>query len=135
MCPDTDDRDPVAVVHELITAIAPGADRDVISGTLRHTAPQRPTYRQRLVWALEENPRLLTGEGCLAPHRAILRFIDLLHEAGVAGIVRPACPRCHRVVRIDKPLDGQRVCRNCIAKSRIEECIRCGANRDTSCSS
>lgn len=35
-----------------------------------------------------------------------------------------------RVVRIDKPLDGQRVCRNCIAKSRIEECVRCGARRE-----
>ena len=130
MCPDTDDRDPAAVVHGLITLIAPGADRDVIAEALRRTAPQRPAYRQRLVWALEENPRLLTGEGHLAPHRAILRFIDLLHEAGVAGIVRPACPGCHRVVRIDKPLDGQRVCRNCIAKSRIEECVRCGARRE-----
>ncbi|MEU2133562.1 site-specific integrase [Streptomyces sp. NPDC018352] len=92
MCPDTDDRDPATVVHELITVIAPGADRDVIAEALRRTAPQRPTYRQRLVWALEENPRLLTGEGHLAPHRAILRFIDLPHEAGVAGVVRPACP-------------------------------------------
>ncbi|MCX4640391.1 hypothetical protein OG775_35705 [Streptomyces platensis] len=90
MCPDTDDRDPVTVVHELITAITPDADRDAIAEALRRTAPQRPTYRQRLVWALEENPRLLTGEGHLAPHRAILKFIDLLHEAGVAGIVRPA---------------------------------------------
>ncbi|WP_220377984.1 hypothetical protein [Streptomyces inhibens] len=110
MCPDYDDRDPVTVVHELITAITPDTDRNVIAEALRRTAPHRPTYRQRLVWALEENPRLLTGEGYLAPHRAILRFVDLLHEAGVAGIVRPACPRCHRVVRIDKPLDGQRVC-------------------------
>ncbi|WP_405499713.1 site-specific integrase [Streptomyces niveus] len=130
MCPDIDDRDPVTVVHELITTIASGADRDAIAEALRRTAPQRPAYRQRLVWALEENPRLLTGEGHLAPHRAILKFIDLLHEAGVAGIVRPACPRCRRVVRIDKPLDGQRVCRNCIAKSRIEECVRCGAQRE-----
>ena len=63
MCPDHDDRDPVTVVHELITAIAPGADRDVIAEALRRTAPQRPHYRQRVVWALEENPRLLTGEG------------------------------------------------------------------------
>ncbi|WP_406274962.1 site-specific integrase [Actinacidiphila glaucinigra] len=130
MCPDTDDRDPAAVVHELITAIAPGADRDAVAEALRQSAPHRPHYRQRVVWALEHNPRLLTGEGHLAPHRAILRFIDLLHEAGVVGIVRPACPRCHRVVRIDKPLDGQRVCRNCIAKSRFEECVRCGARRE-----
>ncbi|MGY4920552.1 site-specific integrase [Streptomyces sp. 900116325] len=130
MCPDSDDRDPVEVIYAVITGITPGADRDVIADALLQSAPQRPTYRQRLVWALEENPRLLTGEGYLAPHRAILRFIELLHEAGVTGIVPPACPRCHRVVRIDKPLDGQRVCRNCIAKSRFEECVRCGARRE-----
>ncbi|SHN22872.1 hypothetical protein [Actinacidiphila paucisporea] len=130
MCPDTDDRDPVTVVHELIATIAPGANRDVVAEALRRTAPHRPHYRQRVVWALEENPRLLTREGYRAPHRAILKFVDLLHEAGVAGIVRPACPRCQRVVRIDKPLDGQRVCRNCIAKSRIEQCVRCGARRE-----
>ncbi|MFF4761058.1 site-specific integrase [Streptomyces sp. NPDC001292] len=130
MCPDHDDRDPVTVIHAVITAIAPGSDRDVVAEALRRSAPHRPHYRQRVVWALEDNPRLLTGEGYLAPHRAILRFIELLHEAGVTGIVRPPCPRCHRVVRIDKPLEGQRVCRNCIAKSRIEECVRCGARRE-----
>ncbi|MFC8829646.1 site-specific integrase [Streptomyces sp. NPDC057137] len=130
MCPDRDDRDPAAVVHEVITAIAPGADRDVVAEALRQSAPHRPHDRQRVVWAPEENPRLLTGETHRAPHRAILRFIDLLHEAGVAGIVRPSCPRCHRVVRIDKPLDGQRVCRNCIANSRVAECVRCGARRE-----
>ena len=130
MCPDTDDREAAAVAPELITAIAPGVDRDAVAEALRRSAPHRPRYRQRVVWALEENPSVLTGEGCLAPHRAIQRFVDLLHETGVTGIVRPACPRCHRVVHIDKPLDGQRVCRNCIAKSRFEEYVRCGARRE-----
>ncbi|MFF1345956.1 hypothetical protein ACFVZJ_08140 [Streptomyces sp. NPDC058322] len=129
MCPGTDDRDPVAVIHEVITAINPAADRDAVADAVCRSAP-RTSYQQKLAWALEENPRLLTGEGHLAPLRAIPRFIDLLHAADVAGIVRPTCPRCHRVVRIDKPLDGQRVCRNCIAKSRIEECARCGARRE-----
>ncbi|MEU7449740.1 hypothetical protein CH313_28750 [Streptomyces sp. TSRI0384-2] len=129
ICPDTDDRDPVTIIHEVITMVDRDADRDVIAEAVRRSAP-RLSYQQKLAWALEENPRLLTGEGHLAPLRAIPRFIDLLHAADVAGIVRPACPRCHRVVRIDKPLDGQRVCRNCIAKSRIEECVRCGARRE-----
>ncbi|MFJ6773216.1 hypothetical protein ACIQOV_20060, partial [Kitasatospora sp. NPDC091257] len=31
MCPDPDDRDPVDVVHEVIAAISPDADRDVIA--------------------------------------------------------------------------------------------------------
>ena len=34
------------------------------------------------------------------------------------------------MVRIDKPLDGVRVCRTCIAHSRIEPCARCGAARE-----
>ena len=54
----------------------------------------------------------------------------MLDDAGVAGIVRPACGRCGRVVRIDKPLDGVRVCRTCIARSRTEPCARCGAVRE-----
>ncbi|MFE7778484.1 site-specific integrase [Streptomyces sp. NPDC057445] len=133
MCPDTDDRDPVTIIHEVITTIDRDADRDVIAEAVRRSAP-RPSYQQKLAWALEENPRLLTGDGHLAPLRAILRFIDVLHVAGVAGIVRPACPRCRRVVRIDKPLGGQRVCRNCTAKcggcdKRQAQCVVCGRLR------
>jgi hypothetical protein len=32
--------------------------------------------------------------------------------------------------RIDKPLNGVRVCRTCKAHSRIEECSRCRARRE-----
>lgn len=92
MCPDNDDRDPVDVIYAVITGITPDADRDVIADALHRSAPHRPHYRQRLVWALEENPRLLTGEGYLAPHRAILRFIDLLHEAGCHRDRPPGLP-------------------------------------------
>jgi hypothetical protein len=58
---------------------------------IRRSTP-RPSYQQKLAWALEDNLRLLTGEGYLAPLRAIPRLIEELHAAGVAGIVRPACP-------------------------------------------
>ncbi|MGH3985276.1 MAG: hypothetical protein ACRDST_21955 [Pseudonocardiaceae bacterium] len=33
-------------------------------------------------------------------------------------------------MRIDKRLDGVRVCRTCIAHSRLEECVRCAARRE-----
>ncbi|WP_327586936.1 site-specific integrase [Nonomuraea sp. NBC_00507] len=128
-CPDADGRDPITVISALITELDPKAGREVLADAVRRSAP-RPSYQQKLAWALEANPALLTGDGHLAPLRAILRLIDLLHAAGVAGIVRPSCPRCHRVVRIDQPLGGQRVCRTCIAHSRIEECSRCGARRE-----
>ncbi|CAN5679823.1 hypothetical protein BH09ACT7_BH09ACT7_61080 [soil metagenome] len=128
-CPDVDGRDPITVIHNMIAELDPHADRETIAAAVGGSAP-RSAYQQKLAWALEARPALLTGDGHLAPLRAIPRLIDLLHAAGVAGIVRPACPGCHRVVRIDKPLDGMRVCRMCIAHSRIEECVRCGARRE-----
>jgi hypothetical protein len=128
-CREADGRDPVTVIYGIITGLDPDASRDAVAAAVRRWAP-RPSYQQKLAWALEANPQLLTGEGHLAPLRAIPRFIEELHTGGVAGIVRPACPGCHRVVRIDKPLRGVRVCRTCIAHSRIEECARCAARRE-----
>ena len=128
-CPDSDGRDPVDVIHGIVAALDPGTGRDTVAGAVRRCAP-RPSYQQKLAWALEDNPALLTGDGHLAPLRAIPRFAELLHDAGVAGVVRPSCGRCGRTVRIDQPLDGVRVCRNCIARSRAEPCGRCGAVRD-----
>jgi hypothetical protein len=128
-CPDEDSRDPVTVITTQVTALEPDADPEVIAAAVRQAAP-RPSHQQRLAWALESNTELLTGAGHRAPIPAVLRLIDLLNDGGITGVVRPACPRCHRIVRISKPLDGQRVCRGCIAKSRIEQCTRCGAQRE-----
>jgi hypothetical protein len=128
-CPDIDGRDSVSVIHQLILRLDPATTRQVVATAVRACTPQ-PAYQQKLAWALEEQPGLLTGQGHLAPLRAIPRLIEQLHAAGVAGIVRPACPRCQRVVRIDKPLDGVRVCRRCLARSRTEPCSGCGAHRE-----
>ena len=128
-CPDHDGRDPITVIYQVIAELDPDIDRDTIAAAVRRCAP-RPSYQRRLAWALEAQPGLLTGDGHLAPLRAIPRLIDLLATGGVAGIVRPTCPRCRRVVRIDKPLDGMRVCRTCIAHSRLEQCARCAAHRE-----
>ena len=128
-CPDTDGRDPVTVIFGIITGLDPQASRDAVAAAVRRSAP-RPSYQQKLAWALEDNPRLLTGEAHLAPLRAVLRLVDALHAAGVAGIARPACPGCHRVVRIDTPLNGVRICRTCLARSRAQQCARCRARRE-----
>lgn len=128
-CPDIDGRDPITVIHNIIVGLAPHVDRETIATAVRGSAPQ-PAYQQKLAWALQAHPALLTGDGHLASLRAIPRLIDLLHSANVAGIVRPTCPGCRRVVRIDKPLGGMRVCRMCIAHSRVEKCSRCGARRE-----
>jgi len=128
-CPDHDGRDPITVIQHVIAELDPDADRQIIAAAVHRCAP-RPSYQRRVAWALEAQPGLLTGDGHLAPLRAIPRLIELLAGAGVAVIVRPTCPRCRRVVRIDKPLDGVRVCRTCIAHSRIEQCVRCSARRE-----
>ncbi len=128
-CPEVDDRDPVEVICAVVAVWNPGVDREVVADALARCC-RRPSYRRQVAWAVEADPALLTGDGHRAPLRVIPRFIDALHAAGVAGIVRPTCPGCHRVVRIDKPLDGQRVCRTCIAHSRYEPCARCGTRRE-----
>jgi len=97
-CSDHDDRDPVTVIHGLIAVLDPGARRELVAGAVRRSAPQ-PAYQQRLAWALEANPALLAGDGHLAPLRAIPRFIEILHSAGVAGVavLRPLWPHgAHR---------------------------------------
>ncbi len=128
-CPEVDPRDPITWICAQITPLQPDADPEVIADAVRAVA-SRPSHRQRLARVLEDNPALLTGAGHLAPVPAVLRFIEVLIASGVTGVVRPSCPRCHRAVRIQKPLDGQRVCRNCIAKSRVERCFRCGQARE-----
>jgi hypothetical protein len=128
-CCDVDDRDPISVIHSVVSELDPRLDRDMIAASVIQSCRQG-AYQQKLAWAIESDPALLTGEGHRAPLRVIPRFVERLHAAGVAGIVLPACPGCHRVVRIDKPLNGVRVCRTCIAHSRIEECSRCRARRE-----
>jgi hypothetical protein len=128
-CPDAGSGDPVAVICAIIAGLDPDVSAGTVAAAVRQAAP-RPAYQQKLAGALEDHPALLTGEGHLAPLRAIPRFIEALHAAGVAGVVRPACGRCGRLVRIDKPLDGVRVCRTRIARSRREQCARCGASRE-----
>ena len=128
-CPDRDGRDPVEVICGIVAALDPGAGRETVADAVRRSAP-RPSYQQKLAWALEENPALLTGDAHLSPLRAVPRLIEMLDDAGVAGVVRPSCGHCGRMVRIDKPLDGVRACRRCIAHSRAQPCTRCGAVRD-----
>ena len=127
-CPDGDSRDPIAVICALVTTLQSEAEPEVITEAVREVAP-RPSHQQRLARALEDNPALLSGAGHLAPVPAVLRLIEVLNEHGVTGVLRPSCPRCHRGVRISKPLDGERVCRSCLAKARVERCVRCGTMR------
>jgi hypothetical protein len=90
----------------------------------------KPAHLQMLAWALQEAPGLLTGDGAKAPSPMVLRLIDALCDGGAAGIRRPACPRCGRIVALSKHLDGMRVCRACCARARAISCGRCGTVRE-----
>ncbi|MFD0443916.1 hypothetical protein ACFQ10_17955 [Streptomyces indonesiensis] len=54
-CPDSDGRDPIAVIHALISELDPQARQEVIADAVRRSAP-RPSCQQKLAWALEAAP-------------------------------------------------------------------------------
>jgi len=123
-------RDPVDVVVDVVAGIDPTLSGDLVAAAVRASAP-RPGQRQQLAWAVNDRPDLLTGAGAEAPGPAVLRLIDELCHADARKITRPACPRCHRVIRLHRRIDGQWLCRNCVAKSRAQPCSRCGVVRET----
>jgi hypothetical protein len=98
-CPDDDDRDPVAILTEVITDLEPSLPAGRIAAAARRAQPGLAKLR-RLAWAVEDAPGLLTGDGAHAPMPAVLRLIGELCDAGAQAITRPACPRCHRVIRL-----------------------------------
>jgi hypothetical protein len=95
-CCDIDDRDPISVIHSVVADLDPQVDRHAVAAAVDQSCRQR-AYQQKLAWAIESDPALLTGEAHRAPLRVIPRFVERLHAAGVAGIVLPTCPGCHRL--------------------------------------
>jgi hypothetical protein len=128
-CPDDDDRDPVVILTGVITRLEPSLPAERIAAPAARAQPGQAKLRQ-LAWVIEDKPSLLTGDGAQAPTPGVLRLIDELCQAGAQNITRPACPRCHRVIRLDRRIDGQWLCRNCVARSQAQPCSRCGAVRE-----
>jgi hypothetical protein len=128
-CPPDDGQDPADIVAEVVRAIDPTLRSETVLPAVA-AVTSRTGQRRQLAWALQDRPELLTGAGAEAPVPAVLRLIDKLCEAGATSIVRPACPGCGRVIRLVKPRDGLRLCRNCVAESRAEPCTGCGAVRE-----
>ena len=113
----------------MITRLEPSLPAERIAAATWRAQPA-PAKLRRLAWAIEDTPGLLTGDGAHAPMPAVLRLIDELCNAGAQAITRPACPRCGRVIRLDQRIDGQWLCRNCVARSRAQPCSRCRAVRE-----
>ncbi|WP_194926657.1 hypothetical protein [Catenulispora pinisilvae] len=128
-CPPDDGRDPIQTVIEVVAAIDPDLPVQAVVAAVESAVPTAGR-RHALAWALADRPELLTGTGATAPTPAVLRLIDGLCDAGSQSIIHPACPRCQRVLRLHRRIDGQWLCRNCVAKSRAQPCSRCGAVRE-----
>ena len=124
-CPDRDPRDPRDLLVAIITSADPGLDAGIVNAVLGQVVT-KAAHLQKLAWALDEEPGLLTGDGARAAFPMILRLIDALCEAGATRIKRPACPFCGRVVALSKVVNGQRACRACTARARAVPCGRCG---------
>lgn len=69
-CSDVDDRDPIAVIHAVVAEIDPRVGYDTVADVVVRSCRQR-AYQQKLAWAIESDPALLTGDA----HRAPLRVI------------------------------------------------------------
>jgi hypothetical protein len=128
-CPERDERNPVQILTEVITALEPMMPTVAVTAAISRVFSKRGNL-QHLAWAIEERPGLLTGDGAQAPLPGVLRLIDELCEAGTQTITRPACPRCQRIIRLHRRIGGLWLCRNCVAKSRAQPCSRCGAVRE-----
>ena len=104
--------------RDVVTAAVPARRRPGRAAPPAGLGPARPARA-----AHRRRRRGPVPVGAAADRRSV--------DAGASGIVRPACPRCGRVIHsAPSPIDGQWVCRNCAAKSRAEPCARCGAVRE-----
>lgn len=128
-CPPEDGRDPVDLIIGIVTGVDPTLPADQVATAVSAAVP-RAGRRQRLAWVLQDRPDLLTGAGAEAPIPSVLRLIDKLCDAGAQVITHPACPGCGRVIHLHRPIGGQWLCRNCVAKTRAQPCSRCGAVRE-----
>ena len=83
---------------------------------------------RRLLWDLQNQPGLLTGQ---VPHRSprTVLLADRLHQAGAEGIPAPKCPHCDRAVRLTHSITRTRVCGTCYNHSKAEPCKWCGRHR------
>lgn len=126
-CPPDDGRDPMEELCDHIEAIGAELPRPVIADVINSTTRRRSSHR-RLVWAIEDTPTLLTGDGAKGPAMA-LTLIENLVAAGARNIVMPPCPICGSAAKLTSILGGVRCCSRCDKNSRVLECSRCRRRR------
>jgi hypothetical protein len=115
--------DPVAQIAAHVGRIDPGLEHQAVA-RLIHEAVPRPSQRHQVLWELDRQPGLLTGEGADGSPR-VIALIDALLAAGAAGVLAPACPSCGRAARLSYRRGEQRCCRRCYDKDQLQVCSRC----------
>ena len=86
-CRDQDPGDPNEALIEFVTSIDPDLSAEAVRTAITATVT-KAAHLQKLLWALQETPGLLTGEGATAPFPMILRLIPLC-QAVVRQIALP----------------------------------------------
>jgi hypothetical protein len=121
------DSDPVDEITVVISRLDPSYDRLALASIIREAIPWQG-QRHRVLWDLQDHPRLLTGDGANGSPR-VNALIRALVDAGVAVVAVPACPYCGQAAVLKYQRDGLRCCRRCYDHSRLTACIRCGQLR------
>jgi len=122
-CRPYDRAEPVAGVMAHVSRLGPGLDQPRLREIIEQAIPQAFQQHQ-VLWELDRNSGLLTGEGMHGSPRVNV-LIHALLAAGAAGIVAPACPGCGRRVRLSHRRGEQRCCRRCYDQDQLGVCSRC----------
>ena len=109
-------------------AAVPGPVRAGLQDVITSAIPSA-FQRHQVLWELDARPALLTGEGAHGSPRVNV-LVRALADAGVPGIVVPACPSCGQAVPLRFRLGEVRCCRRCYDRDRLEACSRCGRAGD-----
>ena len=115
--------DPIAGVMAHVSNLRPGLGQLRQREVIQQVIPQ-PFQQHQVLWELDRNPGLLTGEGAHGSPRVNV-LIHALLAAGAAGIVAPACPSCGRAVRLSHRRGERRCCRRCYDQDQLQACSRC----------
>jgi hypothetical protein len=122
-CSPYDGLEPVPGVMAHVSVLSAGLDQARLREVIEHAVPQ-PFQQHQVLWELDRNPGLLTGDGADGSPR-INVLIHALLAAGAAGVVAPACPGCGRTVRLSHRCGEQRCCRRCYDQGQLVTCSRC----------
>ena len=105
-----------------------GLGQAVLQTVITDVTGGQAAVARRLLWDLQNEPGLLTGQ---VPHHSprTVVLVDRLHQAGGDGVPASRCPHCDREVRLTHSITRMRVCGTCYNRSKSEPCKWCRRHR------